>query len=209
MHATAEVVAARGCAQTSVDLILARAGLSPATFYESFRDSEDAILAAFEWGAARLRAAVIDGYSAASDRRSGLRAAVAAALCMLDGEPAMARLLLVEAFGGGPRLLERRAALVAQLTESLQRLGDSGPLAVMAQGAVGGVLSVLHTRTIDELREPLADLLDDLTELLLVFCAAPPPREARADCGSRPRPKRRLSIAPAPLSTVRLADWRP
>lgn len=127
---------------------------------------------------------------------------------------AEARLLLVEVFGGGPRLLQRRAELVTQLVESLERLcgasaGDSGPPAVMAQGAVGGMLSVLHTRTIAELSEPLTDLLDDLTELLLVFCAGPPAREARSDCGLRPRLKRRLSIGPPPLSTVRLADWRP
>jgi DNA-binding MarR family transcriptional regulator len=72
-----------------------------------------------------------------------------------DEEPALARLVLVEALGAGPRVLERRA----EILDELAKIVDQGRLAtnagreppeVVAEGVVGAVFAVLHTRALGE-----------------------------------------------------------
>jgi hypothetical protein len=83
------------------------------------------------------------------------RAGLAELLVFLDEEPALARLFLVEALGAGPRVLERRAELLDDLAEVI----DCGrfvtnavrePPEVAAEGVVGAVFAVLHTRALED-----------------------------------------------------------
>src|SRR6478752_2700016 len=48
LQATTEAVAAQGYVKTTVADIIARAGVSRATFYQLFRDKEDCFLAAYK-----------------------------------------------------------------------------------------------------------------------------------------------------------------
>ena len=65
----------------------------------------------------------------------------------------MARLLIVESLGAGPRVIQRRsqvlAILIAAVDEGRAQAKAKGgfePTRLNAEGIVGGVLSVLHTR---------------------------------------------------------------
>src|ERR1700694_5830109 len=58
LEAVVDVVADKGYAATRVADIVARAGVSLATFYQQFRDKDDCFLAAYMAGSKRLFAAV-------------------------------------------------------------------------------------------------------------------------------------------------------
>ncbi len=147
--AMTEVATAGGVANVTVGHVTSHAGVSRRTFYELFDDKEDCFLAALEEALARARGYVLAVYRPADVWRVRIRAALTAFLSFLDDEPAMGRLLLVEALGAGPRVLERRAVVL----EQVGRILDGG------RGAVrGSAAAVAATRepTAATAREPVA-----------------------------------------------------
>jgi DNA-binding MarR family transcriptional regulator len=83
-----------------------------------------------------------------------VRGALSLLLEQLEAEPDLARLCIVESPRAGPAVLERRRhvldALAAAVDEgrSEARAGTELP-PLTAQGVIGGVLSVIHTRLLD------------------------------------------------------------
>ena len=120
--ALAAVVAERGASGTTVEQIAKRSGVSRRTFYESFRDVEDCLLAAFDEGVASIAGEVVVAYEQAADERArhgrlergdqgradsgpsppGKRPG--------DGAPAVR-----ESWGSRPALIERRRGVLDQL----------------------------------------------------------------------------------------------
>ncbi len=154
---------------SAVAHVVGRAGVSRRTFYEIFRDRDDCFLAAFDEGVARATRYVLDEYDPASSWVERVRAALIGLLAFLDAERLLGHLLLVGSLGAGPDVLERRRLLSQRaisvvdegLTPAKAGKGASGregkqpksdvslpPLT--AEGVVGGVLSVLHSRLIDD-----------------------------------------------------------
>jgi AcrR family transcriptional regulator len=116
--ATAEVVAEKGYAATSVAAIVARAGVSRKTFYELYADKEEAFLDAYravDVVIARMTEAAV----AESEPRAMLHAGVRAFLDTLAASPAFTRMLVIEALGAGPRVIERRAEAFRDFVEVL------------------------------------------------------------------------------------------
>jgi AcrR family transcriptional regulator len=158
--ALAAVVAERGASGTTVEQIAKRSGVSRRTFYESFRDVEDCLLAAFDEGVASIAGEVVVAYEQAADERHGtavwsaaIRAGLIAALAHLESAPEMARLLFVESWGSRPALIERRRGVLDQLYAAVdggrhaKRGAVPGPLT--AECVVGAVLAVVHGRVLD------------------------------------------------------------
>jgi AcrR family transcriptional regulator/DNA-binding MarR family transcriptional regulator len=110
------VLGEHGYGGMSVARVTACAGVSRRTFYDLFEDREDCFLAVFEDALARVE--LVAG-RAFRDARGGwrerVRAGLGALLGLFDVEPALGLLLIVEALGGGPRVLERRARVLATL----------------------------------------------------------------------------------------------
>ncbi len=163
LTAMAEVANERGAANATVARVVARSGVSRRTFYELFSGREDCFLAAFDDGVARLAREVIPAYEAAGPWRAKMRAALTALLQLLDYEPGTGRLVIVETLGAGPRALERRSRVLAQIITAVEEgrtltgipkghtagrevKGGSEPSPLTAEGVVGGVLAVLHGR---------------------------------------------------------------
>jgi AcrR family transcriptional regulator/DNA-binding MarR family transcriptional regulator len=147
----AEEVAIRGASSVTVARVIARAGVSRRLFYELFADIEDCFLATFDWVVERARTIAVEAYTAEKGWREGIRAALAALLRFFDEEPLLAQLCVVHAAGGGPRVLERRSRVMAELCEAVDRgrletSGNRAPGPVVAEGVVGAVLAVLYTR---------------------------------------------------------------
>lgn len=176
-RALAEEMAARGDphAATVADVV-ARAGVSRRTFYELYADREACFLAALESG---LRLAADEMYTAYARQarwQDGIRAALAELLGLLDREPALGRLCVVYALGGGARVLQRRMEAIEVLCEFVDRgrlegYGRSEPPEVAAEGVVGAVLAVVHTRLVvapAEQSQPLTELLGPLMNLILL-----------------------------------------
>ena len=162
LAAMVQVVAQEGAGSVTVARVVSRAGVSRRTFYDLFDGCEDCFLAVFEDAIARaIDVAVEAAQGAPPAWRERVRAGLAALLALFDEEPALGSLLVVDALGAGPEVLERRArvleslaAIVAEGRRS-SRSAPSGsgrsassepapPLA--AEGVVGAVLSVVHAR---------------------------------------------------------------
>jgi AcrR family transcriptional regulator len=144
-----------GYQRMTVAQVIARARVSRKTFYDVFADREDCFLAALDQAVAQARRLVKLAYESESAWRDGVRAGLAELLFFFDEQPAVARIVLVEALGAGPRVLERRAKVLDEVAKVVDRgrLATSAarePPEVVAEGVVGAVFAVLHTRALEE-----------------------------------------------------------
>lgn len=151
LSAMVEVAAEVGFIGASVAPVVARAGVSRRTFYELFTGREDCFLAAFDWAVTQVRRAMAEEYALRRSWRERVRHALAALLVMLDAEPELARVCVIEALGAGKLVLERRARLLDELALGLEaeapRGRDRGQAPLLtAEGIVGGAFSVIHGR---------------------------------------------------------------
>jgi AcrR family transcriptional regulator len=149
-----DVVAEHGVANVTVAHIVTRSGVSRRTFYELFADREGCFLAAFEDAIKRIASVMAPAFEAERSWRAGVRAAVIALLEWLEGDPATGRLVIIESLGAGPKALARRQGVLSQLVPFVERGREEGrcgegPPPLTAEGIVGGVFSVLHSRLLD------------------------------------------------------------
>lgn len=207
LAAALEVVEEVGYARMTVAQVIGRAKVSRKTFYDVFADREDCFLAALEQTVEEVGKSVRDAYDRETVWRDGVRAGLTALLRFLDNEPALARLCLLEALGAGPRVLERRAQLLEELAEIVDRgrLVTSAvrePPEVAAEGVVGAVFAVLHTRALEGGRKPYTDLLGSLMNMVVLpYLGA---RAASRELG-RPVPE----IAHDDGRNARSSSWDP
>jgi AcrR family transcriptional regulator len=173
LAAALETVEEVGYARMTVAQVIGRAKVSRKTFYDVFADREDCFLAALEGAAGQVGSLVREAFEGESAWRDGMRAGLAELLLFLDQEPALARLFLVEALGAGPRVLERRASLLEDLAEVVDRgrfvtNAVREPPEVAAEGVVGAVFAVLHTRALEDRPERFACLLGSLMNIVVL-----------------------------------------
>jgi AcrR family transcriptional regulator/DNA-binding MarR family transcriptional regulator len=184
LAAVMELACEGGVLALSVATLCERAGLSRRTFYDLFEDREDCLRATFEEALVTAKhacaSAVADGEDSQKAHntqrtlpwRDRVRAGLAALLALCDQEPGMARLLVVEALSADAATLElRRNAL-----EQAARLLDEGraearagrqPPPLTAEGIVGAVFSVVHTRLLARDPRPLSELTGALMALIV------------------------------------------
>jgi AcrR family transcriptional regulator len=161
LAAMVHVVAEHGVASATVSRVVARAGVSRRTFYEQFTGCEDCFLAVFEDALARAgRSASEAAAGAPAAWREQLRAGLGALLVFFDDEPALGRLLVVDALGAGPLVLECRARVLqalavvvdrgrAQAKHGRRTPASPSPPELTAEGVVGAVFSVIHARMLE------------------------------------------------------------
>jgi AcrR family transcriptional regulator len=170
----AEVASERGAGSVTVAHVVSWAGVSRRTFYDLFADREECFLAAFEEAIGHVSALVLDAYDREGSWRERIRSGLWAALLWLDEEPALARMCVVESLAAGPRALERRAVMLRTLVSAIDegrsdvpRRGTQPP-PLTAEGVVGAVLSVIHTRLLDTDAKPLTGLLGELMSVIVL-----------------------------------------
>jgi AcrR family transcriptional regulator len=192
LGAMVQEVSERGVANVAVAHVVGRSGVSRRTFYEIFEDREDCFLAAFDEALERLAAIVVPAYEQANTWRSKVRTALIAFLEALASDPAMGRLLIVESLAAGPVAHQRRQKAILQIIAIVdcgrganKTGGDPPPLT--AEGIIGGVLSVLHTRLAEEHPGDLLDLIGPLMGMIVLPYLGP--AAARREL-ERPSPKR-------------------
>jgi AcrR family transcriptional regulator len=173
LTAAVQAVVDVGYARMTVAQVIGRAKVSRKTFYDVFVDREDCFLAAFDQAVAQARALVVESYALESGWREGVRAGLARLLVFMDAEPGLAKLCVVEALGAGARVLESRARVLDELAEVLDRgrsvsSATREPREVTAEGVVGAVFAVIHTRLLEGGKEPLSDLLAPLMSMIVL-----------------------------------------
>jgi AcrR family transcriptional regulator len=205
LMAAVQAVEEVGYARMTVAQVIGRAKVSRKTFYDVFADREDCFLAAFDQAIAQARALVIESYELELGWREGVRAGLARLLIFMDEEPGLARLCVVEALSAGARVLQSRARVLDEMAEVVDRGRSVGgatrePPEVTAEGVVGAVFAVLHTRLLEGGKEPLSKLLAPLMSMIVL-----PYLGARAASKelARPAPRPRKSARPPARSGSR------
>ena len=191
LAAAVEAVEDVGYARMTVAQVIGRAKVSRKTFYDVFTDREDCFLAAFEEAIADASAQVREAYEREAQWREGIRAGLARLLTFLDDEPGLAKVCVVEALGAGPRVLERRAEVLEQLAEVIDRgrplaSPDHPPPQITAEGVVGAIFAVLHARLLERDTKPLFTLLGPLMSMVVLPYLGP---SAASSELSRPPPR--------------------
>ena len=178
LSAVADVTSVAGYREMSVEDVIVTAGVSRRTFYEHFKNKEDAFLAAFDAALAQLLSAVREAFEREKDAADRLRAGLAAFLDFIAREPAFARMCIVEALAAGSEAVNRRNAAMATfarfLDENARALGTPPhPPQLTAETIVGGIYEVIYTRVVrGEIRE-LPRLLPELMYSVVLPYAGP------------------------------------
>lgn len=164
------VVSERGYAGASIGSVTARAKVSRRAFHEAFYSLEECFLAVLDEGAARTSALMSEAFAAQENWLDGVRGALAALLSFFDGEPVLARVLLVEATAAGAWARERRERHIASLTALIEaRWGapqDGHMYPLVTAGVMAALLGVLHTHLVTAREGPLITLLGPLMGLV-------------------------------------------
>jgi len=183
LQAATEAVAEQGYVKTTVADILARAGVSRATFYQLFSDKEDCFLAAYKNDAdfvAAVMTVQLEQLKASGDLEplERLDRVLEVYLTALRCAPALARVFLVEVYAAGPAAIEQRRASLEQFVDIVAEThrGESGVLGTRAsqrfaaQAFVGAVSSLVtnavgvgETENLPALRQPLMRLAAQIT----------------------------------------------
>src|SRR3954470_3349772 len=118
-RAMAETMARKGYAATSVSEVLRSAGVSRETFYEQFTGKEDCFIAAFEAAVASVLGTVRDAPGTGGTPLERFERGLRAYLDALAGDPAFARVMLIEVYAAGPAAMQRRAELQRGFVDAL------------------------------------------------------------------------------------------
>jgi AcrR family transcriptional regulator len=178
LAAALEVVSELGYGGMSTTAVISRAGVSRRTFYELFEDREDCFLAIFDEAVSRIAMVARSAYQREGCWREKVRAGLSALLQFIGDEPGLGSVVIMDALGAGPRVLQRRA----QCLETLSKIVDQGRSEVSmrddsvtelqsvltAESVVGTVLSVLHAQMLDADRRPPEELLNSLTAMIVL-----------------------------------------
>jgi AcrR family transcriptional regulator len=173
LAAMVEVSAERGAGNVTVAHIVERAGVSRRTFYELYSDREDCFLGAFDEAVVRASRYVLDTYEPSAKWVERIRTSLTVLLSFLDMERGRGQLLVVGSLGSGAGALERRRRVLAQVIAVIDegrresKAADELP-PLTAEGIVGGVLSVLHSRLLDAEGVSLLELAGPLMSMIVL-----------------------------------------
>jgi AcrR family transcriptional regulator len=173
LTAAVQIVGELGYGGMSVARITGRAGVSRRTFYDLFDDREDCFLAAFQEAVARVKTVVVEAAAGQSAWREQVRAGLSVLLGFFDNEPGLGSLVIVDALGAGPRVLERRSRVLGDAIAIIDRGRAEAkpgrePPSLTAEGIVGAVLAVIHARILEKGHPRLTSLLNPLMGMIVL-----------------------------------------
>jgi AcrR family transcriptional regulator/DNA-binding MarR family transcriptional regulator len=151
MEAMVWVSATHGYAAASVERVSVRAGKSRRTFYEHFDNREACFIAALEHGFELLHDALAACCAERNTSAERLRAAAWEAICLIEDEPALTRMCVVEALAAGPAALDARRQGLDRLAAMIQDFSG-----VEHPGFARALLSAGLDRLHDALTSPAA-----------------------------------------------------
>ena len=204
LAAAVDTVADVGYARMTVAQVISRARVSRKTFYDVFADREDCFLCAFRQALGQASVLAREAYDREASWCDGVRSGLARLLALMEAQPSLAKLCVVEALGAGERVLDYRARALDQFARVIDQgrfvsEATSEPPDVTAEGIVGAVFAVLHARVLDGGTQSLTDLQGPLMSMIVLpYLGASaagkemsrPPVELRPDgqpSGSLPR----------------------
>lgn len=190
-----QVACEQGAAGVTVAQIVLRAGVSRRTFYELFACCEECLLAVLQDALSRVRERTFASWASQEDDwRGRARSSLAGLLGLFDEDHVLAQLLIVESLSAGSHVLAVRARVLEEVIDALEqqvcRPEAKGKLAgtevsstftrLSLEGAIGGMLAVLHARISLRTSGNLLELIGPLMGMLVlpVYGPAAARREA-------------------------------
>jgi AcrR family transcriptional regulator len=172
MAAVAPAAAESGYPEMSVEAILAHAGVSRRTFYEHFKNKEDAFLAAYDAAVRHQATHIRRAYLEQKTMQDRLHAGIMAYLEVTASEPDVARMCIVEVLAAGPRALAKRHEAMRMFAEIIEdNIHELIPgcrrAALTAEMIVGGIHEVVLNRMLAGRIDELPGLADDLLATIL------------------------------------------
>jgi AcrR family transcriptional regulator len=178
LAAVADVTSTASFAEMTVEDIIVTAGISRRTFYEHFKNKDEAFLAAYEEASGRLLAAVRAAYESQQGFAERMSAGIGAFLFLLAADPAFARMCIVEVMAAGPEAVALRnhamSAFAAMIEENArERLAETPASDLTAETVVGGIYDVVYTRILRGEIRRLPELAPALIHTALVQYVGP------------------------------------
>ena len=174
LSAVAQAAAELGYAEMTVEAIIVRAGVSRRTFYEHFRNKEDAFFAAYDAAVHLLAGHIRRAYLNKATARERLRAGIGAFLQFLASGPEFARMCIVEVLAAGPRAIARRNEAMRMFAEIIEdNIHELVPScrrpALTAETIVGGIHEAVFSRVLADRIDELPGLANDLLVAILML----------------------------------------
>ncbi len=167
-------IAELGYAGASVAHITARARVSRRTFYDLFANREECLLAVLQGVVEQITGEIVAADLTGLVWRERVRGGLLVILSFFDREPVLARVCVVQALQGGPRVLAWREELLGELAEIVdQGRGEHSRArectVLTAEGLVGAAFAIVYARLLsNEHRELLRDLVGELMSLIVL-----------------------------------------
>lgn len=171
-NAVIATVAERGYTSTTVGDVIARAGVSRATFYQLYESKEECFIVAHDELIQQLVSYVRGAFDGPDRWPDQVRAGYAALLHFLAANPDAARVAIVEILGAGPRGHEHHRAAIRSFVPFFEDgrrgspLGDRVPQSA-ARVIVGGAATIIFEEVVAGNAEDLPRLLPELLYLAL------------------------------------------
>lgn len=176
LEAMTRAVARKGYAKVTVADVVGLAGVSRRTFYEHFRDKEDCFLETYSAGAQALIDAVAAAVRASgeTDWHERVRTGLETYTAILAAEPDLARTVLVDVLGAGPRAVELRREVFSRFVDLYRpspqgtRPFDEAMRAVpepFLRALVGAISELVQEHIVTRGAESLQELTPTLVEL--------------------------------------------
>jgi len=175
LDAITRAVAEKGYAAVTIGDVVQGAGVSRRTFYEHFEDKEQCFLAAYATGGEAVLEAIVAAIATQPDDwQARLRVGLETYTCVLAAEPELARTLVVDVLGAGPRAIELRQSVYGRFVELLRDVADlaaeqlgGGPRMpdLFLRALVGGIAELVQHHIVVRGAASLGELTGDLVGL--------------------------------------------
>jgi AcrR family transcriptional regulator len=188
------VVAERGYAAMSVADIVRAAAVSRNAFYKNFADKRECFAAAHDAGHERLFEVLAVPCESGGTLAERVEGSLMAGLAALAGEPALARMLFVEAPAAGEEIALRYHEWLARYGALLRAAGsdlppESQPAPEVETVIVGGIASRVASEVLQGRAAHLPELIAPMVDYLLAFYSV----ASTAQAGGRRSSRRRAA----------------
>ncbi len=174
--AVIEIVDDGGYGAITVRALTRAARVSTKTFYQHYSGKEECLLRSFELVAHRMLSRLASAQFDELGCSARTQATVRAFTSELESDPRAARLLLIDAYSGGPSVLaqvrEMERVFVTIIGECFAGTWEGvDPSPLIVEGIVAGLMSVARARLIVDRAEDLSDLGRPLSNWALSLCS--------------------------------------
>lgn len=172
LDAATEVFAKRGYPGTTIDHLIAAAGVGFASFYDLFEGKEDCLLRDYERIVAHFWDRIAAVVPASAPWSEQVCAALRAALAEIAAEPFAARVALIEIQTAGPPARARYEQTHDAIAPLLRRGREESPLAdqlppTLEEAIIGGVSWLLQQRLVMGEVEGIESLYAELVKIVI------------------------------------------